>query len=183
MGPRMPLMDAEYALDIYFERRIIRWMNKGADYRSWLVSPLHKALRQVTAHVEERADDMAGSDGHLLAYVQRYGPCAVGALREVFGLPPSTLTSVLNRLEDGGYIRRELNAEDRRSLLVRATRKGRGFVARAGRTLEEFERGVRDRVPPDAIEGFIEVLRTIEDQFEAKKKRRTDDESDGRVSR
>ena len=67
-----------------------------------VVSPLHKAMRQMSVHLGEAVRDQGieGADGHLLAYVAAYGPCRIAELRRVFGHKPSTLTSLLDRFPE-----------------------------------------------------------------------------------
>jgi DNA-binding MarR family transcriptional regulator len=45
----------------------------------------------------------------------------LGELRAALGLAPSTLNSLINRLEDRGYVRREIDETDRRQTLVHPT--------------------------------------------------------------
>ena len=148
---------------------------KESGYRSWLLSPLHKAYRQATGHLEDELGLISGTDGHVLSYVCRYGPCRVGKLAEVFGLVPSTVTSLLNRLEKDKLVRRKLNAEDRRSLLVESTAAGRRLIDSGGPVLEAFETAVGRRASRAAMRGFKEILDAVEAVFE--EKRRTKDAS------
>lgn len=138
-------------------------MANPKSYKSWLLSPLHKAHRQVSLYMESQMKDLdlSMTEGHLLSYVARYGPCTVGELLRVLGLPKSTLTSMLDRLEQRELVTRELNPADRRSFLVATTHAGAERVTESGRFLQEFEAAVKGRVTPEAIEGMHAVLEAI----------------------
>ena len=125
-----------------------------------IVSPLHKAMRQMSVHLGESVRDqgLEGADGHLLSYVAAYGPARIAELRRVFGHKPSTLTSLLDRLERNGWIVRSIDPEDRRSFLIEATPEGARVGGEARRVVEEFEKRILDRVEARDLEGFQRVL-------------------------
>ena len=65
------------------------------------LSPIHKANRQVSLYFEEQMVDMELSpvEGHIVSYLKSYAPCPISELVRVFGLKQSTMTSMLDRLE------------------------------------------------------------------------------------
>lgn len=106
---------------------------------------------------------LSSTEGHLLSYVERYGPCRVKELVRVFGLKPSTVTSMVDRLEGRDLLLREVNPEDRRSFLISTTSAAREVVVAAGAYLEAFEKAVARRVTPQDRASFHKVLATIDD--------------------
>lgn len=128
-----------------------------------IVSPIHKALRQISEHLTARMDkiDAPGWESHLLSYVEVYGPCRVSELRRVFGYQASTLTSVLDRLESEGLIERRPNEMDRRSILIAVTTRGRRIGRAARRTVEEFENEVLAPLTSKDLKGFRRVMASI----------------------
>ncbi len=58
------------------------------------------------------------TDMQLIHMLQLHGPSTPGALAVGTGLSSGGITVALDRLEKGGYIRRERNPADRRSLLI-----------------------------------------------------------------
>jgi DNA-binding MarR family transcriptional regulator len=69
-----------------------------------------------------KAADKVGlglTDMQLLHMLQLYGPATPGRLAEATGLSSGGITVALDRLESAGYIRREPNPGDRRSLLIK----------------------------------------------------------------
>jgi len=58
------------------------------------------------------------TDMQILHLLQIYGPATPGKIAASTGLSSGGVTVALDRLEKGGYIRREPNPADRRSLLI-----------------------------------------------------------------
>ncbi len=131
----------------------------------WLLSPLHKALRQVTVHISAITVGygLSSDEGHLLTYVASYGPCPITELSRVFGLSASTLTGMLDRMETGGHLVRRPNAADRRSFLIEATPAGQATARELNEVLARFEAEVRERVGEDQIAGFRAVMQAVQD--------------------
>lgn len=129
------------------------------------LSPLHKASRQITMYLEERTRELGVSplEGHVLTYLRKYSPGPVGELVRIFGVKQSTFTSLLDRLERAGLVRRELNPADRRSLLVHITGRGRSLAGRLNRVLERLEDDLRARLRRKDVEGFHAVMAAVED--------------------
>ena len=58
------------------------------------------------------------TDSQMIHTLQLYGPSTPTRLAAATGLSSGGVTVALDRLEKGGYIRREPNPDDRRSLLI-----------------------------------------------------------------
>jgi len=129
------------------------------------LSPLHKATRQLTVYLEAGGLEpgLSPAEGHLLTYLRSYAPASIGELVRVFGIKQSTFTSMLDRLEKAGFIRREMNPADRRSFLIHITDEGRERADQSTRVLLELEDAIRSRVGARDMEGFNAVMRAIEE--------------------
>ena len=75
----------------------------------------------------------------MLALWQR-APLSVRALSDLLQLDPGTLSPLLKRLESIGYVRRERDAADERSLAITLTPAGRALRERA------------EQIPPAVME-------------------------------
>ncbi len=134
------------------------------------LSPIHKASRQIGVYFERRLEDLDVSpqEGHLLSYLRSYAPCPISELVRVFGLKQSTLTSMLDRLERRALIRRAINDEDRRSFLIRLTRKGRLLAERINKIVDRLERRLRGMVNARDMAGFAAVMSAIDELTQVK---------------
>jgi MarR family transcriptional regulator, organic hydroperoxide resistance regulator len=87
----------------------------------------------------------------LFLWMEPRGPLMVKEIAEALGdVNLSTLTRILDRLEQHGYIRRMLNQEDRRSFRVIPTEQGQ-------RTIETFMQEWRS-----VAQGVLDALTTTE---------------------
>lgn len=129
------------------------------------LSPLHKASRQISVYLEAHTRELGVSpgEGHLITYLARYGPVQVGELVRVFGMKQSTLTSMLDRLERAGLVFRELNPDDRRSLLVNVHEAGEELAENLNRVLTALEADIRARLSDEELAGFRAVMAAVED--------------------
>jgi DNA-binding MarR family transcriptional regulator len=129
------------------------------------LSPLHKASRQITLYLEAhtRALGVSPLEGHLLTYLASYAPAPIGELVRVFGIKQSTFTSMLDRLEQAGLLRREINGSDRRSFLIHITDQGRALAGRLNALLESLEAEIRAHVSPHDVVGFQAVASAVEE--------------------
>jgi MarR family transcriptional regulator, organic hydroperoxide resistance regulator len=128
------------------------------------LSPLHKASRQISVYLESRTSELGVSpiEGHVLTYLRSYAPGSIGDLVRVFGIKQSTFTSLLDRLERGGFVRRVINPDDRRSFLVHITDKGTDLATRLTRLLRNLEDEIRDQVGSRDVKGFHAVMGAVD---------------------
>jgi DNA-binding MarR family transcriptional regulator len=128
------------------------------------LSPLHKASRQISVYLESRTRELGVSpiEGHVLTYLRSYAPASIGDLVRVFGIKQSTFTSLLDRLEQAGFVRRTINPGDRRSFLIHISDEGRELAARLNRLLKTLEDDIRQRVEARDVKGFHAVMGAIE---------------------
>jgi DNA-binding MarR family transcriptional regulator len=83
-------------------------------------------------------------------------------LHHEFGHKRSTLTNVVDRLEQKKLVRRELNPDDRRSFLVRLTPSGRRAARRITEALDELERKTTELANDRDLIGLDAVARALE---------------------
>src|SRR5947209_20621939 len=98
----------------------------AAPHRRRLNRAIKESLRDLGAqlsllnHSVGTRLDLKPADLECLDLIGREGPLSPSALARRAGLHPATLTGILDRLERGGWIVRERDANDRRAVLVRA---------------------------------------------------------------
>jgi len=129
------------------------------------LSPIHRATRQLSIHLEGRGSKLGISpeQGHLLTYLLSYGPCPIGEFHRVFGYKRSTLTSMLDRMVERGWIERHLLPTDRRSFNIELTDRGRRLARQVRQDLEALEEEIMQRLEPEALAGFQTVMQAIAD--------------------
>ncbi len=82
----------------------------------------------------------------------------VSQVAALIGARPTTLTSVLDRLDKRELITRVTRAGDRRSVLIELTDTGRATADAIRRTLADLESRTLGDLPPEVVAGFYTVL-------------------------
>jgi DNA-binding MarR family transcriptional regulator len=128
------------------------------------LSPIHKAVRQIALYLEPKcaALGVSPAEGHLLSYLRSYAPCPITEIVRVFGIRPSTMTSILQRLDERGLLTREPDPEDRRSVRISLTLEGRVVADRINRLVRDLESRIGTRVGQRELAGFRSVIGAVE---------------------
>lgn len=119
----------------------------------------HATLHRLTT--ELTALDLTPSEINALANLADGRGRTVSHLAAVVGARPTTLTSVLDRLDRRGHITRGPIAGDRRAVLVELTDSGRLAADTIRQTLTGLEHRALDTLPAASVAGFHEVLRAL----------------------
>lgn len=128
-----------------------------------IVRGAERAGQIMDRYLSERfaALSLTDAEVHVLMHLSAPGRAPIAQIQRAFGLRPSTLTSVLDRLEGREYLKRELNPENRRSLLVVLTPEGQIMAETVVGLVREIEDAIRAQVQPADIEGFLAVVEAI----------------------
>jgi DNA-binding MarR family transcriptional regulator len=127
-----------------------------------LVPPVHRATHRIGLLLQATGLGVTQGEAHILAHLAESGPCTIAALHVAFAHRRSTLTSILDRLESRGLLRREMHEKDRRSFLVRPTARGRALAAKVHAALHGLEAEVGRRVTTAEMAGFDAVVAALE---------------------
>ena len=84
-----------------------------------------RLIHQVTARTPERATlELNVRQRLIIQSLGIEGGDSMAAIGQQLGLTPSTMTGLIDRLEEQGFVRREPHPSDRRATVLRLTRKG-----------------------------------------------------------
>lgn len=86
------------------------------------------------------------------------------------GLPPSTLTGILDRLTEAGWLSREADLEDRRAVVMRRTEKLDRFVRVLMHERTKSLEAAFRKLPRDLVERLTADLTAVHDLLEAEEK-------------
>lgn len=118
---------------------------------------------------DEAVGQIAGLNGaerRCLAFLHD-GPKTAGAIAAATGLTPAAITSLVDRLEARGFLRRTRSAEDRRKVLVEGGPAARELAARyyepLGRRGTEILSGYSESAL-DAVERFLSDALRLQDE-------------------
>ena len=97
----------------------------------------------------------------LLRTLVEEGPMITKALGGRFGVPVSTMTGLVDRMEKKGLVRRVRGRRDRRAIELEASPAGALALKEHARGLEAVARGILDALPERDQESLITILRRV----------------------
>jgi DNA-binding MarR family transcriptional regulator len=133
-----------------------------------LLRALELAGHAVDRHLSRKLAevDLTEAEGHVIFHLVEIGPerlAGIPDLNRAFGMRPSTLTSVLDRLEKRRMITRRTNPADRRSFLISVTRSGGRAAAKVAAMFAEIERSASASATARDLAGFHMVITALRD--------------------
>ena len=134
-----------------------------------LVAGLRMVVMRLARRLRQQAEgEVTASMLSALASIDRLGPLTLGALAQVEQVQPPSMTKIVAKLEDQGFVIREPDERDRRIARVRVSPDGEAYVARS-RTLRNAYLAERlERFEPEErvlLERALPLLeRLVEDE-------------------
>ncbi len=110
--------------------------------------------------------DITTSIAFILLNISTSEGTAATKIAPLMGLESRSLTRTLKTLEENGFIYKEKDTIDKRSVRIYLTEKGKVQKGKAIDTVKAFNQFVKDRIPEDKLNTFKHVLRLIIDWTE-----------------
>jgi DNA-binding MarR family transcriptional regulator len=132
-----------------------------ASARLRLIPHVHRATHRVGVWLDAHPSGVTQAECHVMAHLVEKGASTVAELHRALAHRRSTLTSVLDRLEDRGFVRRSAAREDRRTFLVELTPAGRKAAVWVHGALADLERPALARVTATELALCVDVLDRI----------------------
>jgi DNA-binding MarR family transcriptional regulator len=105
-------------------------------------------------------------DLHILLLVQESPDIVLGEIRERLGVPNSTLTGVIDRLEKQGIVERTISKRDRRSYGLKLTSKGKEVRREHDRVLYLIAASMLAPLNDDERKTFVALLSKVADNMQ-----------------
>ncbi|MHC4618657.1 MAG: MarR family winged helix-turn-helix transcriptional regulator [Planctomycetota bacterium] len=140
----------------------------------FLIAKIHQLAGRIFARKLKEYDiEINPAQGRIMFVLWRHDGIAINELARKTQLRKSTLTSMLDRLEEAGYLMRVPSEKDRRKIQIRRTEKDKAMEAKYVEVSREmtrlfykgFSRSEIDRFETD----LAKVLNNLT-EFEAKNK-------------
>jgi DNA-binding MarR family transcriptional regulator len=129
------------------------------------VPQIHRATHRIGLYLAALDEHgLSQGESHILALLAASGPSTVGDLHKGLAHKRSTLTSILDRLAERGFVTRAVGEADRRTFIVTPTAKGRQVARVVHARLAALERAVQGRVTPDDVRAFVRVVSAVEEE-------------------
>jgi DNA-binding MarR family transcriptional regulator len=129
-----------------------------------VITNVQRATHRIGRHLESALGAVGVDQGeaHVLSALAR-GPMTVAALLVAVGVKRSTLTNILDRLEQRGLVTREINPNDRRSFVVRPTRGGARAAKKVAAAFAAIDAKLGRATTASEREAFDSVLARLEE--------------------
>ena len=125
--------------------------------------PIHRATHRIGLYLADLRDEaLSQGEAHILALLATAGASTIAELHRGLSHKRSTLTSILDRLTERGFVTRAVGAADRRTFVITPTAKGRQVARRVHRHLTDLEHAAAARVSSEDIRGFLKVVAAVE---------------------
>ena len=121
----------------------------------------HHTLQALSAALADLS--LNAAEINALANLGDGGTVNVRQLSDRTGTRASTLTGVLDRLENRGYLTRELDPADRRSFRLPLTEAGQAVAGRVLAAVADLERGALGRLSATQLAGYHAVITALQE--------------------
>jgi DNA-binding MarR family transcriptional regulator len=132
---------------------------------------LRATWQAVSRMYNEEASKFDGSMaiGFALLSIDREEGTPSTAISSRMGMEATSLTRTLKTLEEKGLIIRKKNPNDGRGVLIYLTDFGKKMRAQSKETVLKFNETIRQNIPEEKLQNFIEVADIINDLIAEKK--------------
>lgn len=137
-----------------------------------MIAKVHQVAGRIFARMlkEHRIDEINPAQGRIMFVLWREDGISIHELAKRTSLGKSTLTSMLDRLEEAGYLVRVPSKKDRRRILIKRTDKDKALESVYVGVSQEMTKLFYDGFSSTEIERFERDLQRILDnltEFEA----------------
>lgn len=134
----------------------------GGDVVSLMSRTLGAANRYLVALMaREGIVGIVPSHGDILMQLFAHDAMPMAALAEAIGKDPSTVTALVRKLADAGYVEKVPSARDRRVCEVRLTDAGRALAPAMERVSAELIATLTNGVAPDDLACVCRIMRAM----------------------
>ena len=136
-----------------------------------LVEALDRLKRKISelagrVIVEEQLGDVSLHQLHILDVIHTLDHPTATQLADTFRVTRPTITAMIKRLEEHGFIERVRSAEDGRSYTIELTERGRSLSGVHSRIHQQVAKFLSAYLEPDEVEQFARLLRKLLSQVE-----------------
>jgi DNA-binding MarR family transcriptional regulator len=138
-----------------------------------LMELLHQINREISKRLIPifREKKLSIVEISVLMRMNRKPTCRATELATMIGIPTSTVTGILDRLEKRGFLQRSQDPHDRRSIQITMTPKTKEFIADLMTPIKDMLRTAFRSMPDYRTRRLIQdlrfVLQTLEQQSSA----------------
>lgn len=129
----------------------------------FLISKIHQMSSRIFTKIlkQNKLDEINSAQGRILFPLWMKDGISIVELTKETALSKSTLTSMLDRLEEAGYLKRVPSKSDRRKILIHLTEEGSQLQEKYSNVSKEMTELFYKGFKQSEIEEFEEYLERI----------------------
>ena len=129
----------------------------------FLIAKIHQLSGRIFTRKlkEHRIDEINPAQGRILFVLWQNDGISINELAKKTSLGKSTLTSMLDRLEESGYVIRIPSREDRRKILIQRTEKDKNLQDLYNQVSQEMTNLFYEGFSENEIDKFEQYLKRI----------------------
>lgn len=126
-----------------------------------------KIKQEIGSHFKEM--NLTGPQGMLMGTLAHHGEMKVSELSEKLGLSNSTVSGILDRLENQGLVERTRSKEDRRVVYIKVTHEFRKHSEKHFEEINKVVEKMMDKATPEELDTILEGMETLRNVMERQK--------------
>lgn len=129
----------------------------------YLIAQIHQISGRIFARIlkQHNITDINPAQGRILFTLWRQDGLSIVDLGKKTALSKSTLTTMLNRLEESGHLRRVPSKDDRRRILIRLTEKNKKLQSKYAEVSREMTKLFYEPLNEEEVTLFESYLKRI----------------------
>lgn len=124
---------------------------------------LHDATRLIRRRFEARAGELGltSAQWRLVVHLIRQGPMPQARIAEMLEIEPISVSRLVDRMQEAGWVSRAPAPNDRRIRIVHPTEKTRAVISEAKSIADDIYADALAGLPPGTQEHLMATLRRI----------------------
>lgn len=119
-----------------------------------------KIRQRMGNHFKEM--NLTGPQGILMGTLAHHGEMKISDLSEKLGLSNSTVSGILDRLENQGFVERTRSKEDRRVVYIKVTDKFREHSLKHFEEINKLIEQMMDKATPEELDIILKGMNMLE---------------------
>lgn len=104
---------------------------------------------------------ISANEMEIILYIYNFGPQRMKSVGEQFKIKFSTLTSLVDKIERLNLVKRVNSKEDRRSILVTLTKKGKKMLDEYDSQIKNLAEKISEMAQSDNLPSLVETLEKV----------------------
>jgi DNA-binding MarR family transcriptional regulator len=142
-------------------------VSKAVEVVQLMKKVMSKIKQKVGNHFKEM--NLTGPQGILMGTLAHHGEMKVSDLSEKLGLSNSTVSGVLDRLENQGLVERTRSKEDRRVVYIKVTEEFRKHSLKHFEEINRLIEKMMDKATQEELDIILKGMNTLEKVMDRQK--------------